>query len=138
MVTTLLWIVFVVDSILLTLIVLLQSGRGGGLSGMLGGGAAEAAVGPKTGLPRITAWMGGIFFLSAILIGYMTRGESLGTLKRTGGKEPEKTPTGAPARPGEKKIRTRPLTSLTTEKGAPPSTPEQTPAPSTPETEKQP
>jgi preprotein translocase subunit SecG len=135
---TLLWIVFVVDSILLILIVLLQSGRGGGLSGMLGGGMAEAAVGPKTGLPRITAWMAGIFFVSAILIGYVTRGENLGTLKRPGGKEEQKAPASGPARPGEKKIRTRPLTPMPAEKGGAESTPERTPAPTTPETEKKP
>jgi len=135
---TLLWIVFVVDSILLTLIVLLQSGRGGGLSGMLGGGMADAAVGPKTGLPRITAWMAGIFFVSAILIGYMTRSENLGTLNRTGGREEQKTPAGAPVRPGDTKIRTRPLTSLTTQKGGAPSTPEKAPTPGKPEAETKP
>ncbi|MBL7224127.1 MAG: preprotein translocase subunit SecG [Candidatus Brocadiae bacterium] len=74
---TLLWIVFVGDALLLVLIVLLQSGRGGGLSGMLGGGAAaESALGPKSGLSRITGWMAGIFFLLAIVIGRMNREES--------------------------------------------------------------
>lgn len=73
-VLTLLWVIFITDSILLVLIVLLQSGRGGGLSGMLGGaGMGESALGPKTGLPRITGVMAGIFFATAILIGIMTR-----------------------------------------------------------------
>lgn len=71
---TLLWVIFVVDSLLLVLIVMLQSGRGGGLSGMLGGGGmAESALGPRTGLPRITGVMAGIFFVTAILIGILTR-----------------------------------------------------------------
>ncbi|HUT37256.1 MAG TPA: preprotein translocase subunit SecG [Planctomycetota bacterium] len=72
---TLLWIVFITDSLLLVLIVLLQSGRGGGLSGMLGGGggAAESALGPRTGLPRITGIMATIFFVTAIFISAMTR-----------------------------------------------------------------
>jgi len=74
---TLLWIVFVADALLLVLIVLLQSGRGGGLSGMLGGGAAaESALGPKSGLSQITGWMAGIFFLLAIVIGRLNREES--------------------------------------------------------------
>lgn len=71
---TLLWVIFVIDSVFLVLIVLLQSGRGGGLSGMLGGGGmAESALGPRTGLPRITGVMAAIFFITAILIGVMTR-----------------------------------------------------------------
>ena len=68
-----LWIIFIVDAILLVLIVLLQSGRGGGLSGMFGGGGAQAALGPKTGLPKITGWMAAIFFAAALLIGLLSR-----------------------------------------------------------------
>ena len=113
--TTLLWIVCIMDSILLVLIVLLQSGRGGGLSGMLGGGgAAEAAIGPKTGLPKITAWMAAVFFVSLTLIGVVTRKRSAGSLKKAGGKKP---PAEAPASPGEKQ------------------TPKAAPATSTPEAE---
>ncbi|MFP4057225.1 MAG: preprotein translocase subunit SecG [Candidatus Brocadiia bacterium] len=71
---TLLWIIFVVDALFLVLIVLLQSGRGGGLSGMLGGGGmAESALGPRAGLNKVTGWMAAIFFVSAMLIGLMTR-----------------------------------------------------------------
>ncbi len=71
---TFLWVVFIIDCVFLVLIVLLQSGRGGGLSGMLGGGGmAESALGPRTGLPKITGVMAAIFFITAILIGVMTR-----------------------------------------------------------------
>ncbi len=71
---TMLWVIFIADAMLLVMIVLLQSGRGGGLSGMLGGGGgAESALGPKTGLPRITGWMAAIFFVIAILIGRLSR-----------------------------------------------------------------
>ncbi len=71
---SLLWIIFIIDSVLLVLIVLLQSGRGGGLSGMLGGGGmAESALGPKSGLPKITGVMAAIFFGAAILISIMSR-----------------------------------------------------------------
>jgi len=82
---TVLWVVSIVDSLLLVLIVLLQSGRGGGLSGMLGGGgAAESALGPKTGLPKITGWMAGIFFVTAILIGILSREEGAMDAKKVG------------------------------------------------------
>lgn len=103
---TLLWIVLVSDALLLVLIVLLQSGRGGGLSGMLGGGGgAESALGPKTGLPRITGWMAGVFFVSCILIGIMNRDESVldpknvakGKTPTAGAVEPGKEPTTADA-----------------------------------------
>lgn len=94
---TLLWIVFITDSILLVLIVLLQSGRGGGLAGMLGGGGmAESALGPKTGLPRITGIMAAIFFGCAILIGGLTRERTVVDPTRAE-KEPEKSEgKGAP------------------------------------------
>jgi len=74
---TLLWVILIGDALLLVMIVLLQSGRGGGLSGMLGGGgAAESALGPKSGLPKITGAMAAILFVSAILMGILSRDDS--------------------------------------------------------------
>ena len=79
---TLLWVILVADALLLVLIVLLQSGRGGGLSGMLGGGGgAESALGPKSGLPKITGGMAAVFFITAILMGIMSRDDSAFKLK---------------------------------------------------------
>jgi len=113
---TLLWIVFITDSILLIMIVLLQSGRGGGLSGMLGGGGggmAESALGPKTGLPRITGIMAGIFFMTAILIGGLNRPKEIlnpDRPKTDAGKTEE---TGTPttkAEPGAKQDETKATT----------------------------
>ena len=98
---TLLWVVLIGDALLLVLIVLLQSGRGGGLSGMLGGGGgAESALGPKTGLPRITGWMAGIFFFCCVLIGILSRDESVLDPKKVA---KGSTPTAAgPQDPGAK------------------------------------
>jgi len=94
---TLLWVIFIADSILLVLIVLLQSGRGGGLSGMLGGaGMAESALGPKSGLPKITGVMAAIFFLSAVLIGIVTRPRHIMDTTKT------KKPAAEAAEPGPK------------------------------------
>ncbi len=104
---TLLWIIFIADSVLLVLIVLLQSGRGGGLSGMLGGGGTtESALGPKSGLPRITGVMAAIFFGAAIFISILTRPRHvLNPREHTEESSAEETP-GAPetkAVPGPEK-----------------------------------
>ncbi|MFW6163250.1 MAG: preprotein translocase subunit SecG [Planctomycetota bacterium] len=92
---TLLWIILITDAVLLVLIVLLQSGRGGGLSGMLGGGGGmESALGPKSGLPKITGGMAAVFFLAAILIGILSRDDSAFEVK-TGEAEAPTTAEGA-------------------------------------------
>jgi len=98
---SLLWIIFIVDCVFLVLIVLLQSGRGGGLSGMLGGGGmAESALGPRTGLPRITGVMAAIFFITAILIGVMTRPRQAMEETGTAGPRPtEQAPEKADSAP---------------------------------------
>ena len=97
---TILWVMFIVDAILLVLIVLLQSGRGGGLSGMLGGGGmAESALGPKSGLPRITGAMAAIFFGTTILIGIMNRPSTIGG--EAAPEAPETKPASSTATPGE-------------------------------------
>ena len=104
MFATLLWTVFIVDSVLLVLIILLQSGRGGGLSGMLGGGGmAGSAIGPKTGLPKITSWMAAVFFIAAVLIGLVTHeSASLDVKSPSGGKGSKKGGAEAPGAPGKK------------------------------------
>ena len=97
---TLLWIILIGDALLLVMIVLLQSGRGGGLSGMLGGGgAAESALGPKSGLPKITGAMAAIFFVSAILMGILSRDDSAFKAEETEGTTPT---TATSAEPGAK------------------------------------
>lgn len=71
-------VVLVVDAVLLTIVVILQSGRGGGLAGAFGAASpTEAAFGAKTGLTKITWWMAGIFFavcLALALLPHIERG----------------------------------------------------------------
>jgi len=61
--------VFILDTILMVLAVLLQSGRGGGLAGALGGlGGAESALGTRatSTIAKIT-WVLGALFLAVCL-----------------------------------------------------------------------
>lgn len=61
----------VLDALLLSVVVLLQAGQGGGLASLGGGGGTESFVGGRqavTILTRATWWLGGVFlFLSLIL-----------------------------------------------------------------------
>jgi preprotein translocase subunit SecG len=67
---TLMAILFVLCSIALILIVLVQKGRGGGLSGALGGGMASGILGSKTGdfLTWATIVLAGVFLFIAVLL----------------------------------------------------------------------
>jgi preprotein translocase subunit SecG len=61
---------FVLVSLVLILIVLMQKGRGGGLSGAFAGGMASGLLGSKTGdfLTWVTVVLVGIFLLLAVLM----------------------------------------------------------------------
>ena len=63
-------VLFVLCSVALILIVLLQKGRGGGLSGAFGGAMASGVLGSKTGdfLTWVTIVLAGVFFCLAILL----------------------------------------------------------------------
>ena len=63
-------VVFVICSVLLILIVLLQKGRGGGLSGAFGGGMGGSLLGSKTGdfLTWVTICLVGVFLILATVM----------------------------------------------------------------------
>jgi len=63
-------VLFVLVSILLILVVLVQKGRGGGLSGAFGGGMASGLLGSKTGdfLTWVTVGMVSVFLILAVLM----------------------------------------------------------------------
>lgn len=70
---TVLFVIFVVDSLLLVIAILLQSGRGGGLAGALGGiGGAESALGVRAAsqIEKATAVFAAIFFGVALALAY--------------------------------------------------------------------
>lgn len=63
-------VLFVLTCIVLVLVVLIQKGRGGGLSGAFGGGAAGGILGSKTGdfLTWFTVGIVGVFLTLAIVM----------------------------------------------------------------------
>lgn len=62
--------IFLVCSVALILIILIQKGRGGGLSGTFGGGMASGILGSKTGdfLTWVTIVLVGIFLTFAVVM----------------------------------------------------------------------
>lgn len=67
---TIVAVLFVICSIVLILVILIQKGKGGGLSGALGGGMASGILGSKTGdfLTWLTIVLVGVFLGLAIVL----------------------------------------------------------------------
>lgn len=63
-----LWIVFVGSSIMLSVVILLQEAKGGGLAEAFGGMGAQTFGVKASGINRFTAYVGIVFFLTCILI----------------------------------------------------------------------
>ncbi len=63
-------ILVIVNCVFLIFVILLQSGRGQGLAGVFGGGAAQSAFGTKTAsvLTKATAVSAAIFFVGTLLL----------------------------------------------------------------------
>ncbi len=64
-------VLFVLVSIVLVLVILVQKGRGGGLTGAFGGGMGGGLLGSKTGdfLTWVTIVLVGVFLTLAVLMG---------------------------------------------------------------------
>jgi preprotein translocase subunit SecG len=100
MLTTLLYIVFVLAAIVLIVVILLQEGRGGGFGEALGGhGQATFGVGAQ-GINRFTGWVAAVFLVTAVAITIVHRGET-GSVLGTGPGDPgiEAPPDPASASP---------------------------------------
>ena len=72
-------VVLALSSLLLTLLILLHKGRGGGLSDMFGGGVTSnlgSSGVAERNLNRITVILGIIWMASVIIIGLITKLES--------------------------------------------------------------
>ncbi len=70
----------------LILIVLIQKGRGGGISAAFGGGAANSLLGTKTGdfLTWVTICLVSLFLIGAVVMGkYMRPGDASGLIPVT-------------------------------------------------------
>lgn len=73
--STLLYIVFVLSAIVLVVVILLQEGKGGGLTGALGTeGQQTFGVGTK-GINQFTGWTCAVFLAAALLIHFVNRRE---------------------------------------------------------------
>lgn len=73
---TVLYVVLGITSLLLTLLILLHRGRGGGLSDMFGGGVTSnlgASGVAERNLNRITVILGLIWVASIVVIGLITK-----------------------------------------------------------------
>jgi len=68
MLTALLWFVFIVSALLLSLIILIQEGKGGGLGEAFGGMGAETFGVKAAGVNKTTAILATVWVVSAILI----------------------------------------------------------------------
>lgn len=78
---TLLVVLLVLDALLLSVVVLLQAGQGGGLAS-LGGGASDAYLGGRqavTILTKATWWTGGVFLFLSLILSVMSANRGLGT-----------------------------------------------------------
>ena len=109
----------ILDAILLSVVVLLQAGQGGGLAS-LGGATTDTVLGGRqavTILTKLTWWCGGIFMVLSLLLSFVPRGgNSSGLQERLRQATPAAPsqqaplPLGAPTQP-----------TAETPKGAPPA-----------------
>jgi preprotein translocase subunit SecG len=68
----------ILDAVLLSVVVLLQAGQGGGLAS-LGGGGTDTVLGGRqavTILTKLSWWCGGIFLLLSLILSLTPRGVS--------------------------------------------------------------
>ena len=104
---TVLLVVFFVDSALLVIAVLLQSGRGGGLAGALGGmGSPESAFGIRAAsqIEKATAVLAAIFLAVALALAFLpsvaAEGPEVEMGERAGSVEATTPPAWATPEPG--------------------------------------
>jgi preprotein translocase subunit SecG len=94
--TTLLYILFVLAAIVLVVVILLQEGKGGGFGDALGTAGQQAFGVKASGVQRFTAGAAIVLLTSAILIHVFNRmGDSSNPLDGLPSAPVESTPTGA-------------------------------------------
>jgi preprotein translocase subunit SecG len=74
----------ILDAILLSVVVLLQAGQGGGLAS-LGGGGTDTVMGGRqavTILTKLSWWCGGIFMVLSLILSFVPRGGSSSGLQQ--------------------------------------------------------
>jgi preprotein translocase subunit SecG len=92
------WIIHLLVCLALVAVVLVQSGKGGGLAGGAFGGSAQTVFGGRGAtdfITRATMVLGGAFFVTSLVLALMSSG--VGNAPRSVlQKEAGATPTGAP------------------------------------------
>lgn len=99
MITGILWFIFIVSALLLSLIILIQEGKGGGLGEAFGGMGAETFGVKAAGVNKTTATLAIVWVVSAILINkcsYQSAGDEI-----FGDAAEESTDTGTEVGPGK-------------------------------------
>jgi preprotein translocase subunit SecG len=74
----------ILDALLLSVVVLLQAGQGGGLAS-LGGGGTDTVLGGRqavTILTKLSWWCGGIFLVLSLVLSLVPRGGNSGALQQ--------------------------------------------------------
>ena len=113
---TLILVLLIIDAIVLSTVVLLQAGQGGGLATM-GGSGTENVLGGRqavTILTKMSWWCGGLFLAFSLLLSVMHRGVGASDLQQQ--LRQAAPSTQAPGGPS-------PLQGLTPAPGAAPATP---------------
>ena len=110
LITTFLYIVFVLSALVLVVVILLQEGKGGGLTSALGTGGQQTFGVGASGINKFTGYVGGVFLVSALAITVLNRVQSESSMVGEFG-EPEVqappaagdggAPAGNPATPVE-------------------------------------
>jgi preprotein translocase subunit SecG len=94
---TFLYILFVLSAIVLVVVILLQEGKGGGLTSALGTSGQQTFGVGASGINKFTGWTGAIFLVSALAIHYFNRIDSQGSAAGNFGMPTEVVPTDANA-----------------------------------------
>jgi preprotein translocase subunit SecG len=117
----------ILDALLLSVVVLLQAGQGGGLAS-LGGGGTDTVLGGRqavTILTKLSWWCGGIFLVLSLILSFVPRGAtSSGLQERLRSATPAEPSQPAPLPLGN------PTQPQTPAAGAPPANTPAQPAPS--------
>src|SRR5512134_1677231 len=105
-------------------VVLVQSGKGGGLAGGAFGGSAQTVFGGRGAtdfITRATMILGGLFFVTSLVLAMMSSGFGRAPRSLLQSQTPANTPATAPARPGAAPGTQAPqgTTPATPQKGAP-------------------
>jgi preprotein translocase subunit SecG len=73
LIITFLYILFILSAIVLVVVVLLQEGKGGGLTDALGTAGQQTFGVGAAGIHKFTGWCGAIFLVSALMIHVLNR-----------------------------------------------------------------